>query len=707
MTVNFQPLLALSDGSFWARWNFPFAVGSAIAAPAGLGAAVSLSYSYLTTSATEPGFVAFNAGQKSAAELALSAFEAVARITLTEQTTGGQISFGMNTQSGSAGYATYPAYIYEFSNGVILSVTELAQAGDVWLASNVAWTADDFLPGGDGLSALLHELGHAMGLKHPFEGSQQLSANLADEQYTVMAYDSHPHGLFRTVTPTGGGGFQISYSTISPDSLMPLDILALQHLYGANASHNSGDTLYTFDPATPFIRTIWDGGGTDTISLANFTLPSVINLNEGSYSSVRILSDAVPFNFVETHTNLYDGTDNLAIAYGTFIENAIGGTGNDSIIGNALANTLTGGLGNDSLTGGLGFDTAAFSGNKAGYTITRGAGSVTVTGADGTDTLSGIEKLSFADGNTFLGGALADLDGDGKSDLLWRNSTTGQDAIWRGASSASQQTVPTVADLNWKVAALADFNADGKDDIFWRNAANGQNAIGNGGSSANQVPIANVADLNWKIAGVGDFNADGKDDILWRNTANGQNAIWNGANSASQIAVPNVASQLWKVAGIGDFNADGKDDILWRNSANGQNAIWNGASSASQVPIANVADLNWKIAGIADFSGDGKDDILWRNSANGQNAIWNNASSASQTAIANVADLNWTIKGVGDYNADGKADVLWRNAVNGQDAIWNGASSGAQLPIPNVADLNWSIPAQTNTWIDFNGIYAV
>ena len=163
MSNSFDPVLALSDGNFTARWNFPLAVGTLLSAPGGIGSAVNLTYSYLTSSASEPTFAPLTAGQKAATEMAIAAFEAVAGISLVEIANGGQISFGTNAQSGTAGYASYPAFAYSYSpigpgQNQISSVTEISSSGDVWLSNTALWSPDAFLPNGDGLGALLHEV---------------------------------------------------------------------------------------------------------------------------------------------------------------------------------------------------------------------------------------------------------------------------------------------------------------------------------------------------------------------------------------------------------------------------------------------------------------------------------------------------------------------------------------------------------------------
>src|SRR5262249_2451539 len=130
-----------------------------------------------------------------------------------------------------------------------------------------------------------------------------------------------------------------------------------------------------------------------------------------------------------------------------------------------------------------------------------------------------------------FGSTRHDHSGDGKSDILWRNSATGQNYLYplNGTTIlAAEGFLRTVADQSWQVAGTGDFDGDGKADILWRNSATGENYIYfmDGRTIANEGFIRTVADQNWQVAGVGDFDGDGKADILWRNSATGENYIY-------------------------------------------------------------------------------------------------------------------------------------------------------------------------------------
>ena len=70
-----------------------------------------------------------------------------------------------------------------------------------------------------------------------------------------------------------------------------------------------------------------------------------------------------------------------------------------------------------------------------------------------------------------------------------------------GFTTAASQQIAVVTDLDWQVAGVDDFNGDGKADILWRNTVTGFNVIWqmNGFTTAASQQIAVVTDLNWQI----------------------------------------------------------------------------------------------------------------------------------------------------------------------------------------------------------------
>lgn len=288
-----------------------------------------------------------------------------------------------------------------------------ASAGDIWLSSAMLGRqpAADWLAGGFNYMALIHEVGHALWMEHPFEGAAPMPEEFDNHQYTVMSYTEHAHFLFVQYHPAvqeSDGSITVHWELVPvyPCTPMLLDVAAIQRLYGTNIGWHTGDDVYTFDPATPFFMTLWDAGGIDTISASDFKTNCVLDLRDGQYSSLHIFPDPTITGLVNpplvpSIPNGYDGTDNLAIAWGAILENAIGGDGDDVLIGNAVGNRLTGNGGNDRLDGGHGIDTAYFIGSFGQFHVTNispGSWSLQDSlGFEGIDLLRDVERLHFAD----------------------------------------------------------------------------------------------------------------------------------------------------------------------------------------------------------------------------------------------------------------------------------------------------------------------
>lgn len=299
------------------------------------------------------------------------------------------------------------------------------------------------------------------------------------------------------------------------------------------------------------------------------------------------------------------------------------------------------------------------------------------------------------------GARIADVNGDSRSDVVWRHSN-GSNYVWLLTSGGTTPTsLPAVSDSNWKIQGRGDYNANGKADLLWHNSATGEVYVWlmNGASISSAAPVATITDLGWQIAGSRDHDGDGKSDVLWRHQTTGEVYLWlmNGTSYVGR-AVERVSDTGWRIVGTGDYNGDRKADILWRHTTTGQVYLWlmNGSTVSSKAALTTVSDANWTVVGQGDFSGDGRSDVLWRHATTGQVYLWtmNGATILWTGALGTVADTNWKIVDWGDYNGDSFHDILWHHATTGQVYRWqaNGATGGyTGSVLGTVSDLGWKI----------------
>ncbi|MBB1247927.1 M10 family metallopeptidase [Rhizobium sp. G21] len=259
------------------------------------------------------------------------------------------IRYADSTSANPTAYAYYPS---NHSSG-----------GDVWFGDNFDY--GNARMGNYAYLTVIHETGHALGLKHPHEASNgfgQMARGLDSLEYSVMSYRSY------TGASTTAGYTNDVWDY--PQSFMMADIAALQHLYGADYSTNGGDTVYRWRPdsgativngdaafkpgANRIFATIWDGGGVDTYDLRAYKNDVTIDLRPGEESRFS-RSQSAHLDF-DNPSRLAKGNIYNALLHEkderSLIENAKGGAGDDVLRGNQGENRLWGGDGGDRLMGG-------------------------------------------------------------------------------------------------------------------------------------------------------------------------------------------------------------------------------------------------------------------------------------------------------------------------------------------------------------------
>jgi len=347
---------ALIDGSKWGAgyghgaaltYSFPWESGSPPYYSSGYGS------EWLSSSALNP-------GERAAVIRVLAEASRAADITFTRLpdngNTVGELRFADTARSDYA-----HAY---------LPFGASTRSGDVWFSRNY-WNPGEGAVGSGSYEymTIIHELGHALGLKHSFEpgdSGKTLTNEYDHYQWTVMSYTARE------------GASQDVWARYHPTTFMYLDLVALEKLYGAPRNANRGDTTYVFHDDRTYWKTISDSSGIDTIVYRSSSRGGFIDLSNDDFSRM-----GMPVRFSDGARIL----DTIRLGPSTVIENATGGAGNDELVGNSRRNTLTGSGGNDELQGADGND--VLKGGPGMDTLAGSLGNDTLLGGTGNDRLSG------------------------------------------------------------------------------------------------------------------------------------------------------------------------------------------------------------------------------------------------------------------------------------------------------------------------------
>ncbi|SDE39966.1 M10 family metallopeptidase C-terminal domain-containing protein [Kordiimonas lacus] len=374
------------------------------------------------------GLTPFTDAQRDAARDSIQLWDDLIDATFVEMNgRGADIQFASSADPGQA-YAYYPEYDFTNAQGWKFF-------GDVFVADpEINWTNNWLGFNGYGATTLIHEIGHAVGLSHPGAYNGAGATTYVDQ--AEYAQDSEQYSIMSYWSPSETGASVIDWSTFlfgNAQTPMLHDILTIQAKYGADENTRADDTTYGFNSTAgrdvfdfslneyPNLS-IYDAGGIDTLDMSGFGASVFIDLHDGAFSSAAQavpdadvinanradLSDIAGFplgdigqatvdavaagrmnlasNQIASETGV-SGIEatalfNISIAYGTVIENAVGGSERDLLWGNEVDNMLDGGAGDDVLRGFEG-DDLLFGGS--------GADTFTFVDGDGDDVIADFE----------------------------------------------------------------------------------------------------------------------------------------------------------------------------------------------------------------------------------------------------------------------------------------------------------------------------
>ncbi|MCE0460644.1 M10 family metallopeptidase C-terminal domain-containing protein [Pseudomonas uvaldensis] len=566
----------------------------------------------------EAGYV-LTAAQQTGIRSALDKWASVANVKFTEVGESlanvGDLRFGgyAGMDSDTAAWGYFPA--------------NTPSGGDVWLGpitndpSPVKGTYDYLV--------FMHEIGHALGLKHPFSpglsNSTVLASQLDDVSNTIMSYNT-----------------AYSYEPTTP---MLLDIAAIQRLYGANMQWQTGNNTYSWTADQSIFETIWDAGGVDTIDASNQSGSVRINLNEGQFSKI-----GQAFTDLSTQAAFNEG---LAIAYGAKIENAVGSANDDTLIGNALGNLLNGLAGKDTMTGGAGNDTYVVDNlqDVVSETSTQASEIDTVLASVSWNLGANLERLTLFGGSQInAGGNYLNnvLTGNGANNIL--NGGSGADTMIGGAGNDTY-VIDNLKDVVSETSTVASEVDSVLSSVSWNLGANLEN-----------LTLTGAAQVN----GGGNY----LNNVL---TGNGANNILNGGSGVDTL-IGGAGNDTYVVDNLKDIvsetstQASETDTVL-------SSVSWNLGANLEKLTLTGTAHING--------GGNYLNNVL---TGNGGNNILNGGSGVD-TLVGGAGNDTYVVDNLKDTVSETSTQASETDTVL-SSVNWNLGANLENLTLTGTAQIN-------------------
>ena len=382
------------------------------------GARNTIYYDYLSgaesylSAADKKSFIATSQAQKVAIESAFSYLSSLVNVTFVQNSQNADIKFGNNDQTASAGYATYPSTDPSRPSILMLDNSNNPENAGAQLGEKGTY----------GWQTLIHELGHAMGLKHPRAynaggGSTPgpyLPKSLDNRSMSIMSYNN---STASTLVTLSGSSTETSYSlrtstaASTPSTYQLFDIAALQYLYGANTSKQPSSL--TVNDAYSQFETLWAPQGVE-LNAASTTRSNLFDLRAGGYSSIAMRTEASNladfkvqlksqgFNDAKANVaassvmsmlkankkdvTVYNGKNTMALSYGSQYKKVVGG---------AAADKFYAGTYSTDVNGGDGVDTLYLQGTVKDWVVDRAAGIASAKAGGAVIKFSNMEAIAY------------------------------------------------------------------------------------------------------------------------------------------------------------------------------------------------------------------------------------------------------------------------------------------------------------------------
>jgi hypothetical protein len=331
---------------------------------------------------------------------------------------------------------------------------------------------------------------------------------------------------------------------------------------------------------------------------------------------------------------------------------------------------------------------------------------VTFPGGGDITSSSFTNKIDSTTGSGPYDIVITDIDGDGKPDVVVTNWGSNSISLFRNTSTSGSISLASKIDsstgINPSGVATADIDGDGKPDVVASNVNSSTMSIFRNTSTAGSISLASKIDYTTGSAPFGiaiaDIDGDGKPDVVVTNTGSNTISIFPNMSISGSIS---FASKVDSTTGSGPYNlaiadidGDGKPDAVVTNSNSNTISVLRNTSISGSISFASKVDSTtgsspYNLA-IADIDGDGKLDVVVTNFLGSTISVLHNTSIIGSISFAGKIDL--TIGGgpygiaISDIDGDGKPDVVITNFSNNTISVFHNTSTSGNVSFASKVD---------------------
>ena len=273
------------------------------------------------------------------------------------------------------------------------------------------------------------------------------------------------------------------------------------------------------------------------------------------------------------------------------------------------------------------------------------------------------EYGSWVEGDYFTikNSPVNDLDGNGKSDILWRRERDGRLYAWNDGDLSNGWRA--MGSSPFTLVGMGDFDGSSTTDVLWRRESDGNLYAWNDGDLSNGWKRMGASPF--KFVGIGDFDGNGTSDILWQRESDDRFYAWDDGDLSNGWRA--MGSSPFTLLGIGDFDGNGTSDLLWERESDGKLYVWDDGNLSNGWNYIGTSPFT--LRGIGDFDGNGTSDLLWERESDGSLYAWDDADLSN--GWRRLGSSPFTMLDIGDYDGNGTSDILWQRESDGNLYSWS------------------------------------